>query len=493
MGMLPASGETTCPRVNLLPRYGVDIQPPGWNVIGDTLRNVKIKVINSARKNILDENVETYTATQSPINTSGRLDTSLAGLIDLKAKTFSDSNTRVINAYLMNYGNTSFNPYAIGERGLWKLLSEYSYFSPRNYAGTTSRDAGLFNAPSLYASSADYTVPSCANSPYNFLAPLFADHNWHAMRTVTKWSPFGKEVENRDAAGNYSSAVYGYNETLPIAVASNARQGEVLSLGFEDYYLLKDTSRRMQFKYFDFPYLYMPNSVLPFPSPFYTMTMPQSPPIVTTFAHTGMYSYYTNFVTKHAAIPIPVHNESDYAPTVMYYNSYFTGSYHFGTRNEYLSFGVFPGKYYVVNYWMQPDNSTGFTLVGAGVNVASGTSTLISYPVKSKTGNIDGWQQMEANFFVPDTVTGVILALPQHAYIDDLRIFPATSNVKTFVYGPVNSNLHATNEKLMATLDENNFATMYEYDQEGNLVRTKKETGRGIMTASESRKGNPKK
>jgi YD repeat-containing protein len=41
--------------------------------------------------------------------------------------------------------------------------------------------------------------------------------------------------------------------------------------------------------------------------------------------------------------------------------------------------------------------------------------------------------------------------------------------------------------RLMAELDENGFATFYEYDDEGLLVRVKKETERGVMTLKESR------
>jgi hypothetical protein len=39
----------------------------------------------------------------------------------------------------------------------------------------------------------------------------------------------------------------------------------------------------------------------------------------------------------------------------------------------------------------------------------------------------------------------------------------------------------------MAELDENNYSTFYEYDDEGNLMRLKKETERGIMTIKETR------
>jgi hypothetical protein len=39
----------------------------------------------------------------------------------------------------------------------------------------------------------------------------------------------------------------------------------------------------------------------------------------------------------------------------------------------------------------------------------------------------------------------------------------------------------------MAELDENNYATFYEYDLEGGLIRVKKETEKGIFTIQETR------
>ena len=39
----------------------------------------------------------------------------------------------------------------------------------------------------------------------------------------------------------------------------------------------------------------------------------------------------------------------------------------------------------------------------------------------------------------------------------------------------------------MAILDENNYATFFEYDDEGQLVRNKKETEKGIVTLKETR------
>jgi hypothetical protein len=60
---------------------------------------------------------------------------------------------------------------------------------------------------------------------------------------------------------------------------------------------------------------------------------------------------------------------------------------------------------------------------------------------------------------------------------------PFKGNMKTFVYDPIT-------QRLKSELDENNYATFYEYDQEGGLIRVKKETERGVFTIQETRSGN---
>jgi len=52
--------------------------------------------------------------------------------------------------------------------------------------------------------------------------------------------------------------------------------------------------------------------------------------------------------------------------------------------------------------------------------------------------------------------------------------------MKSFVYDPVTL-------RLVAELDENNYSSFYEYDNDGTPVRIKKETERGIKTIKETR------
>ena len=103
-----------------------------------------------------------------------------------------------------------------------------------------------------------------------------------------------------------------------------------------------------------------------------------------------------------------------------------------------------------------------------------------------KSKIIADWQRYELTFEIPAAPAVNEMAIDisntngQKVYVDDIRIHPFDASVKTFVY-----NMY--DMRYLAQLDENNFATFYEYDEEGKLVRIKKETERGIMTLQENR------
>ena len=115
-----------------------------------------------------------------------------------------------------------------------------------------------------------------------------------------------------------------------------------------------------------------------------------------------------------------------------------------------------------------------------------GSSTLKIYPSGSI---IEGWQKIEGEFIVPLNATSANLVLSndstQNVYYDDIRIHPFNANMKSYVYDP-------RTLKLSAELDENNYASLYEYDEEGQLVRVKKETIQGIKTIKETRSSKQK-
>jgi len=102
---------------------------------------------------------------------------------------------------------------------------------------------------------------------------------------------------------------------------------------------------------------------------------------------------------------------------------------------------------------------------------------------------IDGWQRVVGKFTIPTGVTDFTVKL--HAdnafdtYFDDIRIHPFNSSMKSYVYD--GETFWLTSE-----LDDNNYATFYEYDKEGGLIRIKKETSRGIVTIQETRSNTVK-
>lgn len=101
---------------------------------------------------------------------------------------------------------------------------------------------------------------------------------------------------------------------------------------------------------------------------------------------------------------------------------------------------------------------------------------------------IDGWQRIEKEVTVEEGES-VAIELVCNAggscLFDDIRFFPKDASMVTYVYDPITL-------RLMAELDERNYAKIYEYDEQGKLVRVKKETEMGIMTIQENRENNSK-
>src|SRR5690606_21417370 len=62
-----------------------------------------------------------------------------------------------------------------------------------------------------------------------------AFEKWKKTNTITKYNGDDTELENKNIIGLYSSALYGYNNSLPIAVAANANHYEIGYEGFEEY------------------------------------------------------------------------------------------------------------------------------------------------------------------------------------------------------------------------------------------------------------------
>lgn len=154
------------------------------------------------------------------------------------------------------------------------------------------------------------------------------------------------------------------------------------------------------------------------------------------------------------------------------------------------TFSMLQGKQMVFSAWVkEPENCNNATYTHNQVTISfKGTNgSVLQSETKTFTPSgpiIEGWQRYELLFTVPSTAASCEMNLQNtgggNVFFDDLRIHPFNANMKSFVY-------HPSNLRLMAELDENNYASFYEYDNDGTLVRVKKETIKGIKTINETR------
>ncbi|WP_276480269.1 hypothetical protein [Paraflavitalea pollutisoli] len=361
------------------------------------------------------------------------------------------------------------NPYVKGAKGNWRPNETKVFQVDRNHndlfneqkKGADIRNSGTF----------------ASFKPYWYLdgqswKPNTAVQNWVTANTVTVYDKYGQELENKDALGRYSAASFSFLGQLPNAVASNARSREIFFESFED----------TKFK------------LCPTPEDLtacYRVALKNGSgdlkPDIANLAHSGNYS----LTLKAAGLTLDTrahYSESKEWPYL------FTN-----TKGEFtltpeptvfpLGFEPMPKMEYVFSAWVkeeQPSVNTSLpiTLSINGFNI-----------ILKRKAYVEKWSLIEGTFTMPDlvctekaNVAVSIAILPNGGdkQIDDIRIHPFASLMKTYAYD-------AKTLRLMAEMDENAFATFYEYDNEGGLVRVKKETERGILTIKESRSSQKKK
>lgn len=146
------------------------------------------------------------------------------------------------------------------------------------------------------------------------------------------------------------------------------------------------------------------------------------------------------------------------------------------------SFSPDPGQY-IVSAWVKGESQNKNASYENPELVVSFIGSPDSYSFAPSGKVIDDWQRIDGIVTVPPTATDIQIALHCQAgtcFFDDIRFVPIKGSMVSYVYDPVTL-------RLVAQLDERNYATLYEYDEEGKLIRVKKETERGIMTIQENR------
>ncbi|UPT68661.1 MAG: hypothetical protein M0D57_08580 [Sphingobacteriales bacterium JAD_PAG50586_3] len=356
------------------------------------------------------------------------------------------------------------NPYVTGVRGNWRQKKSYAFNTKRNYSGINN--STNIRVDGTYSEFIPFWKPSGTT---HIKEPSLSSPNggWQWTSEVTKYSPYGFEVENKDPLNRYSATVYGYYNSMPSAVGNNARYNQLAFDGFEDY---------------EFPSLFQELKGVCILKPHWNFVESASPSqLSTTHKHSGKISLKlatgtslsnSRSVDGTALSTQPFENyvlqpEDKLGLFAPQEGNYVMGGWIYSPVNDYVDSKILVKQYDASN-----------TLIS--------TTTVIADPA---TKPIEKWVRVEGTFSVGATIKKIVVEIVNDTdgdcYYDDLRIHPYNGNMKSFVYDPVSL-------RLLAQLDENNYATFYEYDEEGTLIRVKKETERGIMTIQENRQSNSK-
>ncbi|WP_315819563.1 PA14 domain-containing protein [Paraflavitalea speifideaquila] len=123
--------------------------------------------------------------------------------------------------------NDTLNPYRYGILGNWRIDTSFTYYAGRKQsdfaAATNIRTDGAIKG----------FVPFWAlQSGFMKLVPDSTRWVWNSKTTLVNGK--GVEMENVDPLNRYNAGLYGYNKTLPVAVAQNSRHREITFDGFED-------------------------------------------------------------------------------------------------------------------------------------------------------------------------------------------------------------------------------------------------------------------
>lgn len=182
-----------------------------------------LEVIRSGRRNMQTMDIGKLTSLVDPLYSLQS--NSYQKVTQASAKLYADGWRTYCNCFDDSTMKTD-NPYVLGIRGNYRLKTSFLYLTPRDQdnfdENTNIRRDGTFTSYNPYY----------ANIGGVWTAK---PENWTFTSTVTDFNPYGQEIEDKDALGRYSSATFGYNQTLPTAVAANSQYQEMGFDGFEDY------------------------------------------------------------------------------------------------------------------------------------------------------------------------------------------------------------------------------------------------------------------
>ncbi len=142
----------------------------------------------------------------------------------------------------------------------------------------------------------------------------------------------------------------------------------------------------------------------------------------------------------------------------------------------------------LISAWVKEEGGASLSLSDKLIPLINAGSNGFSYSV-SDVCSVNGWHLVNIfikNITLSDASYSVELTkLVQGLLVDDVKIQPLNSSARCLVYDPITF-------RLVAEFAQSHFATVYQYNQEGKLVRKLIETEKGVKTVQETQYNMPK-
>lgn len=381
------------------------------------------------------------------------------------------------------------NPFTTGIWGNWKTHGSYVYNDRR--AGLEDRT----QTENPNNSDGNFTYNRVDGKIKNYIEFWqFKDGIWSPQTqkdTANPWTWSGtinyidekaNAHQSTNAIDTPSAVLFGYQDRkLPVAMASNAFRNEIIFDGFEDIPVDAYLDFYCDNGQFSF---YPMSNVFQFNKTFSSEIRPW--PIAQALTGTGnrvtteaFHSGWKSLKLVKGITPISFNNNQ----SIVNPNASFLTQYNLQHSDFIPKFYTDLGRMYQISYWVKENTKNQFSITMTGP---------LGFPVPlaadGKEYSINGWRKVTLKFKGIGNVVTINLNNAGHptdaskdaCYLDDFRIQPLRAQMVGYVYD-------FNNFRLMATLDDNNFCTFFEYDAEGSLIRKKIETINGIQTLEENR------
>lgn len=130
------------------------------------------------------------------------------------------------------------NPYTKGVLGNWRADMGYVYYANRRETSAATATEELSKGGVIAVNYQPFWISNNGVLTVNNTAITSTPTEpaqWKWNSKITQINSKGFELENTDPLGRFNSGIYGYDKSLPVAVANNSKLRSAAYDGFEDY------------------------------------------------------------------------------------------------------------------------------------------------------------------------------------------------------------------------------------------------------------------